>query len=76
MDILASTIEIFVSSVTVAVFGGTAILVALEARGHRLALNEPKVVVRSLVSTTADEIQLATVQPAKAGNSERVAKVA
>lgn len=76
MDILASTVEIFVSSVTAAVFGGTALLIALEARGHHLALKNRKTVIGSLVSTTAGEIQLATVQSVKAGNSEVVAKAA
>ena len=76
MDILASTIEIFVSSVTAAVFVGTALLIALEARTHRLALKNPKIVVRSPVSTTVDEIQLTTMQAAKAGNSDRLAEVA
>jgi hypothetical protein len=72
MDPLAATIEIFVSSVTVAVFGGMAILAILETRTPHLAVAAPKAAPNSLVSTSADEIQLGTVQSPKAGNSDRI----
>lgn len=73
MDPLAATIEIFVSSVTVAVFGGMAILAILESRTPRLAVAAPKAKPNSLVSTTAGEIQFGLVQSPKAGNSDSVA---
>ncbi|TXI86230.1 MAG: hypothetical protein E6Q40_06650 [Cupriavidus sp.] len=73
MDPLAATIEIFVSSVTVAVFGGMALLAILESRTPRRAVTVPKATPNALISTTADEIQLGAVQTAKAGNSDSIA---
>lgn len=74
MDSISAVIEIFVVSLAVAVFGGTALLIALEAKTPRLALKANKVGVTP-VADTAHQVDWVG-EPANAGHAGNVSKVA
>ncbi|GEM_PF-5296445 len=75
MDTLSVIIELFVLSLAVAVFGGTALLTALEARTPRLALVNRKVGI-SPVDDTAHQVDGRAAEPANAAGAYSVSKAA
>jgi hypothetical protein len=76
MDPLAAVIEIFVISLAVAVFGGTALLAALEVKMESQALKNGRVFARPLVGTAVQQVQSHTVQPANSSNPGNISKAA
>lgn len=75
MDTLSATIELFVISLAVAVFGGTALLIALEAKNPRLALKANKVGI-SPVNDTAHQIDGRAGEAANTGLTGNATKAA
>lgn len=76
MDPLAVTIEIFVLTITAAIFGGTALLIALDAKTDRRVLKNLNVVKSPLVGATVHQIQPRAVQQAKPSRTNNIPKAA
>lgn len=75
MDTFSALIEIFVASLAVAVFGGTALLIALEAKNPRQAVKNRKVGI-SPVADTAHQVDWRAGEPANAAPTGSVSKAA
>ena len=75
MEMLSATFEIFVLSVTVAIFGGTALLVALESKMPRPASVNRKVGITP-VDDTLHQINCETPEPANAVTAGDISKAA
>ncbi len=75
MDSLSATFNIFVQLVSIAIFGGTALLLVLESKAQRPAQANRKVGI-SPVDDTAHQIEGGVAEPANAGNTGTISKVA
>ena len=73
MDPLAITAEIFVLTITGAIFGGMAMLIALDILADRTALKNSAIKV-AVVNTTVQQIRSHVAQPAS--NSAEMPKAA